>query len=165
MRWRNHKIITGLAVYSITGGLLSAACAAAGAVLPDVLEMGGLVKHRSVTHWPYPHLILALALFFWEWRNPSLLPYLLFFVAFGVVTHILLDCLSKSGVPVGIKPSNERRIALNLYKTFTVSEEITAAGLMVIFATTAYVRGFLNYQHLHLEVNLIAQLLGTLVGR
>ena len=165
MRWRNHQIVTGLAVYSITGGFLSAGLAAAGAVLPDVLEIGGLVKHRSVTHWPYPYLVLSSLLFLWQWRNPSMLLYLLFFLVFGVTMHVILDALSKHGIPVGLSPSAGKRLALDLYKTFTTSEEVTAAGLVVIFLATAYFRGFLSAEHLGLEVSLVSQLMGMLIGR
>lgn len=165
MRWRNHKIVTGLAIYSITGGFLSAGLAALGSILPDVLEAGGLIRHRAVTHWPYPYLVVAAAVYLWQLRNPSILPYLLYFFVLGVVMHLLIDGLSKSGIPIGGKPSDGHRIALDLYRTFTPSEEITAAGLMVIFIVVAYSRGFLSGEHIRLEVNLVAQLVGALAGR
>ncbi|ANA41782.1 hypothetical protein A2G06_16725 (plasmid) [Geobacter anodireducens] len=165
MRWRNHQIITGLAIYSITGGFISAGLAAVGAVLPDVLEVGGVIKHRTVTHWPYPYLLLASALYLWQWHNPSVLPYLLFFFVLGVVMHLLLDSLSNHGIPVGQSPSAGKRLSLNLYKTFTPSEEVTSAGLVVVFLATAYFRGLLSGEHIRLEVNLVVQLMGMLIGR
>ena len=165
MRWRNHKIVAGLAIYSITGGFLSAGVAAVGAILPDVLELGGLLKHRSITHWPYPYLAVAALVYLWQWRNPSIIPYLLYFFILGVVTHLLLDGLSKSGIPVGSSPSADRRIALDIYKTFTPSEEITAAGLMLIFLAAAYSRGFLGGEHIQLEVRMISGLVAELAGR
>lgn len=114
MRWRNHKIVTGLAIYSLTGGFLSAGVAAVGSILPDVLEVGGILKHRSITHWPYPYMAAAAVVYFWQWRNSSIIPYLLYFFVLGMVMHLLLDGLSKSGIPVGSSPSDDRRIAMNI---------------------------------------------------
>lgn len=165
MRWRNHKIITGLAVYSITGGFLSAGVAVVGSILPDVLETGGILKHRTITHWPYPYMVAATVVYCWQWKNTSLIPYLICFFVLGIVMHLFLDGLSKSGIPVGPTPSADKRIAMNIYRTFTPSEEITAAGLMVIFIATAYFRGFLGGEHLQLEVKMISELAAVLVGR
>lgn len=79
--------------------------------------------------------------------------------------HVMLDALSKHGIPVGSSPSDGKRLALDLYKTFTPSEEVTAAGLVVVFLATAFFRGFLSAEHLGLEVTLVAQLTGMLIGR
>lgn len=165
MRWRNHKIVTGLAIYSLTGGFLSAGVAAVGSILPDVLEVGGILKHRSITHWPFPYMAAAAVVYFWQWRNSSIIPYLLYFFILGIVMHLLLDGLSKSGIPVGLSPSVDKRIAMNIYKTFTPSEDITAAGLVVIFIATAYFRGFLGGEHIRLEVEMISRLVAALAGR
>lgn len=163
MRWRNHNILTGMAVYSITGGFLSAFIASAGAVLPDVLEIGGLIRHRTITHWPYPYLLVAMFLYWWEKSTPAIMPYLLFFLALGVVLHILLDALSLTGVPVGLTPNRPQRVALKIYTTFYASEEITAFGLMAVFMVTAYFRGFLTSEHISQGMKLTAELIGILV--
>lgn len=136
-----------------------------GAIVPDVLEVGGLLKHRAITHWPYPYMAAAALVYLWQWRNPSIIPYLLYFFILGVVMHLLLDGLSKTGIPVGSTPAANRRIALNIYTTFTPSEDITAAGLMVIFLATAYFRGFLGGEHIQLEVKMILGLVAALAGR
>ena len=45
MKWVSHEIVTGMAVYTWTGSLVSTACAMAGAVLPDWIEgKGGGVR-------------------------------------------------------------------------------------------------------------------------
>jgi len=98
VRWRNHNLLTAMAVYSITGGFLSSIVASAGAILPDLLEIGGLIRHRIITHWPYPYLFVAGILYLWQSNTPSLTAYLMFFLALGVVLHILLDALSLTGV-------------------------------------------------------------------
>lgn len=165
MRWRNHQMITGIAIYSITGGFLSAWLAAAGSVLPDVLELNGLIKHRTVTHWPYPYLVMAAVLYALEYRTPSIVLYLIFFMLLGVIFHLLLDGLSITGIPVGLKPTSNRRVALNLYTTFTPSEDLTTAGLIVVFLAITCFRGFLNTQHIQLELSMIVGLLGALAGR
>ena len=40
MKWINHQIVTGMAVYAVTGNLLFAACSMAGAVLPARYAQG-----------------------------------------------------------------------------------------------------------------------------
>lgn len=162
MRWRNHNLLTAMAVYSITGGFLSSIVASAGAVLPDVLEIGGLIRHRTITHWPYPYLFVAGILYLWQSNTPSLTAYLMFFLALGVVLHILLDALSLTGVPVGLTPNRPERIALKIYTTFYLSEEITALGLMVVFMATAFFRGFLRTEHIQQGFMLIAELFGMI---
>ena len=50
MKWVSHEVVTGMAVYTLTGALVPTACAMAGAVLPDWIEgKGGGVPVESVT--------------------------------------------------------------------------------------------------------------------
>ena len=45
MKWVSHEVVTGMAVYTLTGALVPTACAMAGAVLPDWIEgKGGGVR-------------------------------------------------------------------------------------------------------------------------
>jgi len=77
MKWINHKIITFSTVYLLTGNFLSSCIAAAGSVVPDLLEgrfdfsakvnlgnknrKNSLPKwHRTVTHWFPVYLFIML---------------------------------------------------------------------------------------------------------
>ena len=104
--------------------------------------------------------MLFRSLYLWQSNTPSLTAYLMFFLALGVVLHILLDALSLTGVPVGLTPNRPERIALKIYTTFYLSEEITALGLMVVFMATAFFRGFLRTEHIQQGFMLIAELFG-----
>ena len=44
MKWVSHEVVTGMAVYTLTGALVPTACAMAGAVLPDWIEGKGGAK-------------------------------------------------------------------------------------------------------------------------
>lgn len=70
MKWVSHEIVTGMAVYAATGEILPAACAMAGAVLPDWAEgkgggvrlpWAGLFAHRGWSHWPLLYVLALLA--------------------------------------------------------------------------------------------------------
>lgn len=148
MRWRNHKIVTLAAVYALTGGLTASVASMFGSVLPDVLEIRYLVPHRTITHslWGW----LALCAFLWfafiGGGATSVLLYLLFFMAGGAVLHVCEDALSIGGIP--LKTPFGQSIGLKVYRTGTIGEEITAAGLLVVFAVAAWARGFTTSEHL-----------------
>jgi len=38
MKWRNHRLVSGTAVFVMTGHLLPALCAACGSIFPDAIE-------------------------------------------------------------------------------------------------------------------------------
>ena len=89
-------------VFSLTGGFIASIAAAIGSLLPDVLELGGLVQHRTATHylwfWVPASIILWLALrstgFSVVWL------YTLFFFVSGGLLHVLQDALSNGGIPL-----------------------------------------------------------------
>ena len=69
MKWLNHQVLTGVAVYALTDDLLLTACGMAGAIFPDkvegnprrgLLSIGWRSRHRGWSHW----LALYLALLF-----------------------------------------------------------------------------------------------------
>jgi len=142
MKWQNHKIVTAGVIYSLTGGMVAALAAMAGSVLPDVLEFRGLIRHRTITHSLWGWLAICLGVWFSFNRSgsSSITLYLIFFLAAGAVMHICEDALSIGGIP--LKTPFGQSIGLKIYKTGTISEEVTVVGLIVIFATIAWVRGF-----------------------
>lgn len=64
MTWKSHKLITLVVVYTITGNFIVSLIAAAGSILPDLLEGKSNWKnpkvHRTYTHWFIPYLILII---------------------------------------------------------------------------------------------------------
>lgn len=158
MKWRNHKIVTFCTVFSVTGGLVAATAAMVGSVLPDILELGGMVKHRTVTH--YMWFWAAGCLFFWyrlRGQNvSSLAVYVTFFVVSGGLLHVCQDALSIGGVPVytpyGIKAG------LGVYRTDTIGEEFTTLGLVLVFVVFSWMRGFFTSEYIGGQVGMIARL-------
>ena len=66
MKWVSHEVVTGMAVYTLTGSLVPTVCAMAGAVLPDWIEgkgggvrlpWAGLLSHRGWSHWPLLYIL------------------------------------------------------------------------------------------------------------
>lgn len=142
-------------VFSLTGGFIASIAAAIGSLLPDVLELGGLVQHRTATHylwfWVPASIILWLALrstgFSVVWL------YTLFFFVSGGLLHVLQDALSNGGIPL-VTPYGPRT-GLGVYRTDTFSEEFTVFGLLVIFGFLSWVRGFLDPDYLSSQVEVV----------
>lgn len=160
MKWRNHKIVTFGAVFSLTGGFIAASAAAIGSLLPDVLEFGGLVPHRTVTH--YLWLWLPASIFFWLLLRSTGFSafwlYVLFFVVSGGLLHVLQDALSNGGIPL-VTPYGSRQ-GLGVYRTDTLSEEVTVFGLLVIFGALSWYRGFLAPEYLSSQVEVVMRVFG-----
>lgn len=164
MKWRNHQIVTASAVYSLSGGLLSAFAAFVGSVLPDVLEFRGVVPHRTLTHSLWVWLPLCISLWFFYVKNgsTSIYCFLLFFVASGAVLHICEDALSIKGVPL-LSPFGES-VGLRVYQTGTFSEEITVVGILLIFITVAYLRGFFSKAYIVEQIVVFENVIGGFVN-
>ena len=73
MKWINHQVVTGVAVYTATSDLLLTAYSMAGALLPDKLEGNPRAgnywawrsRHRGWSHWPVLYLaLLGISLHF-----------------------------------------------------------------------------------------------------
>lgn len=161
MKWRNHKLLTFGAVYSLTGGLIVALSTMLGSVLPDVMELGGIIRHRTITH--YLWLWLSACLAFWGFYRHSSESYLLFFSFFasaGAILHICQDALSIGGVPL-VTPYGQCS-GLKVYRTGTLSEEITVWGLEAIFIFLAWWRGFIQVEYFQGQLKELSSFVGGL---
>lgn len=100
-----------LAEPGIGTGMIWVAGCAFGALLPDIdhkgsamgqkvkpvsAVIGAVAGHRNFFHWFLPYFILALALHF---AVPSL-DNIVFAVLLGVMSHLFLDALNPSGIPL-----------------------------------------------------------------
>lgn len=136
-------------VYAATGTFVSSALAGIGSVLPDLLELRGIVPHRTATHYPYPYLILCVGLYWATLQNLSYLTYALFFVLLGCVCHLFEDSLSRGGIPWRT-PFGQRK-GFDFYVTKTTSEYMTVWVLVFTSLSIMFVRGFLSKAYLVAE--------------
>lgn len=163
MRWHNHKLVTFSVVYAATGGLVPSLCAMSGSVLPDVLEIGGLIKHRTVTHWPYPYLAALIIMFAMNSLINSVFTYMMFFVVLGAVMHLLEDVLSIGGLPFGKTPTSNY-YGLGIYRTHSWSEEGTMLGFVVAFMLLAWARGFWSGGHFADQIHFTSEFIKSGIG-
>ncbi len=144
MRWQYHKLTSGAAIYAVTGGYFPTLMAMLGSILPDLLEMR-IIRHRTVTHWPIPWIVLALASYGACRFSLNVWLYLLFFTCVGALLHLGEDFLSISGIPFG-SPGSPRRGA-GWYVTGTMGEAILAMFVTGLFLLLAWNRGFFTAGH------------------
>ncbi len=139
MTWFSHKILSGSLVYAATGSNVAAFFAALGSVLPDAMEgfpnTGNYrtwrKKHRQLTHWFVPYIVVVVILFFFansqgvQYMAPSkilrilrfssniqysLIAYIFGFFAFGAFLHCFEDALC--GTIPALNPSSRFGIKL-----------------------------------------------------
>lgn len=148
MRWAHHKLTSGSLVYAATGNATAAGLTMAGSVLPDMVEfpLQGLLRHRGLSHWLPLFLLPSAALAATSLYTGHFALAYLACIPFGGVLHLLADGLSPGGIVWGW-PSSPRR-GLNLYRTFTSSEALVAAGWAGICCAVAAARGFLDGPYL-----------------
>lgn len=144
MRWQNHKLTTGAFIYSVTGGYFPTLMTMFGSIMPDLLEMG-IVRHRTVTHWPPPWIILALMSYGACRLSSEVWFYLFFYICIGALLHLGEDYLSVTGIPFR-SPGSTRRGA-GLYVTGTVGEAVLAISVTVLFLLLTWLRGFFTTGH------------------
>jgi len=149
MRWQYHKLTSGAAIYAVTGGYFPTLMAMLGSILPDLLEMR-IIRHRTVTHWPMPWIVLALASYGSCRFSPNVWLYFLFFTCVGALFHLGEDYLSVSGIPLR-SPGGHRRGA-GFYVTGTMGEAVLVMSVVGIFLLIAWARGFFTTGHVMEEM-------------
>jgi inner membrane protein len=149
MRWQYHKLTAGAAIYAVTGGYFPTCLAMIGSIIPDLLEMG-IVRHRTVTHWPPPWIILALVSFVACWFFPNIYLYIFCFLCIGALLHLGDDYLSVTGIPFH-SPGSPRRGA-GMYATGTMGESRLAMTITGPFILVAWFRGFFTVGHVVEEI-------------
>lgn len=141
MKWVSHEIVTGMAVYTLTGALVPTACAMAGAVLPDWIEgkgggvrlpWSGLLAHRGWSHWPLLYVLGLLAL---EaagediGENAAGIVEAGHFILVGALFHIAEDALCGK-VPF-LHP--KKKVGVRLFRVGSFGEYILALVLVLFF--------------------------------
>jgi len=150
MKWSNHKLCTFAVVFAVTGRILPAFIAGLGSILPDVFEFG-LVKHRTLTHWPFTYVIGIIVLLpaikvmsWWTWLVVACL-------LTGCLLHLGEDALSKGGIPL-FNPSGQR-YGVGWYITDTITEWAVVGGIVSVAIYISWYRDFLSADFLAKEVN------------
>lgn len=133
MKWISHKLTTFAIYYSISEETIQSLIASASSVFPDLIETGpGRIifrKHRGTSHNPIFWLII-LPFFYYGLKKMvpevNIAPFnclpgpesLFWTITGGVTLHLIADSLSGLGIPLW----GNKRFALKVYKTFTLSE-------------------------------------------
>lgn len=141
MKWITHQ--TGAVVLSVALQLspVGLAAASVGAILPDVVDqrissLGATRKqrqrifnrvHRGDSHWFGWWLLLFLTGFFCHMSAWTV--DLLAGVALGGLSHVFLDMLTTSGVPV-LPFTRKNKLSLHLCATGKIGEYLFLAGLV-----------------------------------
>lgn len=133
MQWKNHRLTTCAVTYALTGSFPATAIATAASALPDVLELK-LIKHRTLTHYPWLPLMPAALVWRSMQHEPGYILYVCFFILVGYVGHLAEDLLGNSGLPFW-NPRG-KRTGLHLYATRTPSEYVVA--LTIVMAALLY---------------------------
>lgn len=162
MKWCNHKLTTFAMVYAATGGVVAASVAAVSSTLPDVLEFRGVIRHRTITHWPYLYLVPAIILIS-QFREQSakLAPYIFLFILIGCLCHLAEDALSKTGIPY-ILPYGPRA-GLDLYITGKPSEYFAAMILTGVSTWIAWLNGYVSSDYLVAQGKFFASVWRSLI--
>ena len=141
MKWVSHEVVTGMAVYTLTGSLVPTACAMAGAVLPDWIEgkgggvrlpWAGLLAHRGWSHWPLLYVLGFLALgAVGEELGEDARSLILAgrFILLGALFHIAEDALCGK-VPL-LHP--KKKVGVRLFRVGSFGEYILALVLVLFF--------------------------------
>jgi inner membrane protein len=127
MTWLSHTAI-GVITGEILG--LNPILTGLGATAPDWFEdFLGIKEHRGITHYViiwFPALIIISIIYLI--KPEEIIKYILSFV-YGGVSHIILDSLTITGVPLGIR---DIRIRIGgIIKTGGVSEYIFLVAVIL----------------------------------
>ena len=149
MRWINHSATAFCVTMVVTANPILSVIAATTSAMPDQIEIFlPLSRHRRISHdillWVPLMLILTALTFIPFSSNPpvpmfmGMIRVFLAGLALGVVMHLLMDGLSKSGIPI----LGKYRFAAGCYKTFTMSEYVLSLGICLpCLAISSLLRG------------------------
>jgi inner membrane protein len=144
MKWINHKLCNASMIYAMTGDLKATLFSTIGSIVPDALEIGGLIKHRTITHYPIVYIV-PLVLILPDFKATFLMN-AVFWCLVGCMLHVLLDALSKGGIPF-FRPFSGKTLALNFYTTYHMSEFYLMGLICISCILLGRANGFLAMNH------------------
>lgn len=144
MQWKNHRLTTCAVTFALTGSFPATAIATAASALPDVLELK-LVKHRTLTH--YPWIAVVPAVFVWKQMQiqSGYLLYVIFFILVGYIGHLAGDFLSNAGIPLW---STRKPVGCRLYVTHSPSEGVVTLAITAIALIYGWQNGLFSQEYL-----------------
>lgn len=138
-------------VYGFTGSFIATGLATAASHFPDIFELGGVVEHRTITHWPYLYLVPAsLLLAALNGTSPHLWQYILIFLFVGCLAHLVEDFMSMGGIPLGVPYGP--KYGLKLYVTHQSTESLTVMLICASFLLLALARGYFSGEYISGEM-------------
>lgn len=104
--------------------------------------MNSLLGHRGIFHSPFLHFLILLILYALGYMSLTygsfvLCKYLLLGLGAGIASHLLLDSLTKSGIPM-LYPISKKRISLMKLTTGSKSETIVQGLLCLIIINNIF---------------------------
>jgi membrane-bound metal-dependent hydrolase YbcI (DUF457 family) len=136
----------------MTGDLKATLFSTMGSILPDALEIKGLIKHRTITHYPIVYSVPLLVLL--PNFKATFLVNAVFWCLVGCMVHLLLDALSKSGIPL-FRPFSDKKLAINFYTTHHMSEFYLTGLICISFALLGRANGFLDMNHVTHQIVMV----------
>ena len=131
--------------FALTGSFPATVIATVSSALPDVLELK-LVKHRTLTHWPWLPLIPAALIWRSMQHEPGYILYVVFYILVGYIAHLIEDLLSNTGLPLWSPFGG--RTGLRLYITKNPSEYIVALALVTAAVCYSWHNGLFEQEYL-----------------
>ena len=95
-----------------------------------------LFSHRGLFHTPAFYIILW-AIVIWQFSNPANILFInsLFL---GVMSHLFLDALNPTGIPLFFPLEKKRRNLANI-KTGGLTEKVLCTAILILFCCTAII--------------------------
>lgn len=116
-----------------------------GSILPDIDEPNSYIghkliffseffkligiKHRTVTHSIFFPLFISIL---------GVIHPIFYFIAFGVLMHILEDAITNSGVPL-LYPISDKRIGIRLFNTGSIFEFLFT-GVVLLISVIVFIK-------------------------
>lgn len=152
MKWQSHKICNIAIIYGLTGNLKATIFATIGAILPDVMELNGIIKHRTITHFPWFYVVAIILLI--PTMHLNYYVTLGFWTIIGCLLHLTMDAMSKSGIPYRT-PYGNKKIALNLYTTHHITEIYIVGLVAILFFVIARINNYTTNDHFTNQIALL----------
>ncbi len=145
MKWITHQSMAVMAAFALHQPAAAIAGALAGSILPDVIDQKRASlsfsrqrafnrTHRKGSHWF--GWWAALWLFAHMGCHGPLPDALMGGLAFGALTHVLLDMCTKRGVP--LLPFGGVRLSCGLFRTGSLWEYMFLAACAALFLLTEH---------------------------
>lgn len=129
MKWINHLLIGGSLTATINPIMIPVAML--GSTAPDWLEslahrLGYRIKHRTITHYVSLWVLgMLFSLFVIDFHG------ILFWFAFGGLTHLFCDALTVMGVPIGFWSDRKVHLFGGRLRTGQTGEYFIAFGVVI----------------------------------